>query len=148
REAPVARETAGPGYVLPDDLRAPAGAVRITRENAGLLEPHFADWFAHQDDPLHYLDSRSPVVASVEDDVAASLRMCARLASPGIEAGLETAEPYRRRGHAVRAVAGWAQAVREAGSVALYSTDWSNVASQAVAARLGARRYGADFSLR
>src|SRR5690606_3126796 len=85
REAPVARETAGPGYVLPDDLRAPAGAVRITRENAGLLEPHFADWFAHQGDPLHYLDSRSPVVASVEDGVAASLCMCARLASPGIE---------------------------------------------------------------
>jgi predicted GNAT family acetyltransferase len=58
---------------------------------------------------------------------------------------VETLPEYRRRGFAVSAVAGWARAVRSSGAMPFYSTSWDNVASQAVAARLGASLAGVDF---
>ncbi|MQA00468.1 MAG: GNAT family N-acetyltransferase [Dehalococcoidia bacterium] len=146
-DGPLRAETSGPGYVLPDDLAAPDGTALIERGNADLLAPHFQGWLSDGEDTLRYLEARSPVCVSLEDGAAVSVCMSARLRSAGIEASLETAEPYRRRGHALRAVAAWAAAIRVCGSTPLYSTSWDNLASQAVAARLGARQYGADFSL-
>jgi predicted GNAT family acetyltransferase len=60
---------------------------------------------------------------------------------------VETLEGYRGRGHAPAAVAAWARAVRATGRIPLYSTSWDNLASQAVARKLGLIPYGADFSL-
>jgi predicted GNAT family acetyltransferase len=62
-------------------------------------------------------------------------------------AGLETLEEYRRRGHAVAVVAGWARAVRAMGRIPLYGTTWDNIASQGVARKLGLVRYGTELSL-
>jgi len=64
------------------------------------------------------------------------------------EAGVETLPGFRGRGFAARAVAAWAGAVAGAGLLPLYSSDWSNRASLALAARLGLIRYGVDLHLR
>lgn len=63
------------------------------------------------------------------------------------EAGVETQEPARERGHARRVVAAWAAQVRAAGLRPLYSTWWENSASLALAASLGAVAYAEDFHL-
>ncbi len=60
---------------------------------------------------------------------------------------METAEGYRGRGYAQAATAIWAEALRREGRLPLYSTSWDNLASQRVAAGLGALQYGVDFSL-
>jgi predicted GNAT family acetyltransferase len=73
--------------------------------------------------------------------------MSARLAPRADEAGLETMLAYRRRGFGVTVTAAWAGIVQAEGRLALYSTSWDNAASQAVAARLGGRQYGEDFSI-
>ena len=66
--------------------------------------------------------------------------------SPAVHcAGVETHLDFRRRGHAADAVAGWAFAVRALGAAPFYSTSWDNLASQAVAARLGFRLAALDF---
>ncbi len=62
-------------------------------------------------------------------------------------AGIETLEAYRGRGYATAVVAGWAYAIRATDRIPLYSTSWDNLASQAVAHRLGLVQYGTDLSL-
>ncbi|MGH2617528.1 MAG: GNAT family N-acetyltransferase, partial [Thermomicrobiales bacterium] len=41
----------------------------------------------------------------------------------------------------------WAQAVRQEGRIPLYSTSWENLASQAVARKLGLVLYGVDLDI-
>ena len=65
---------------------------------------------------------------------------------PGFGIGaVHTVPEFRRRGYALAAVAGWAQAVRACGATPFYSTSWDNLASQRVAQRLGGQLVGADF---
>jgi RimJ/RimL family protein N-acetyltransferase len=61
---------------------------------------------------------------------------------------VETAEAYRGRGYARKATAVWASALRRDGMLPLYSTSWDNIASQRVAASLGAVRYATNFNIR
>jgi hypothetical protein len=63
------------------------------------------------------------------------------------EAGVETATRFRGREFAPRVTAAWALAVRVLGRTPLYSTDWSNAASLAVARKLGLEAYAADWSV-
>jgi predicted GNAT family acetyltransferase len=114
-------------------------------------------------------DALGPCMVMVEDGVAVSICACARLTADAAEAGLETHERYRGRGHAANVVAAWARAIRDSGRIPLYSTDWDNHASRAirdsgriplystdwdnhasraVARKLGLFTYGSDFSLR
>jgi hypothetical protein len=66
---------------------------------------------------------------------------------PGIaaEAGVETRGLERGQGHAARVVSAWASAMRQAGVEPLYSTEWSNAASRAVARKLGLVPNGEDL---
>ena len=138
--APVERTDAGPAFVLRAPKTVPRGVTRISMENASLLERYFA-W------AIRYLDVYSPICAVVEDVFAVAVCFSAREPSPGAEAGVFTAEEYRRRGYAQRAVAAWARGVLEAGRVPLYSTSWRNTASRRIAERLGGELYAVDFSL-
>jgi RimJ/RimL family protein N-acetyltransferase len=142
RHAPITEEWRGPAFWLSETTLEPRDAVLVTEANAHVLERHFP-W---------KLTSRNSfktgvLTASLERGDAVSICFCARLTQRAAEAGVETVESARGRGHAVAAVAVWAQAVRARGLMALYSTDWDNLASRSVARKLGAVLYGEDWSL-
>jgi RimJ/RimL family protein N-acetyltransferase len=130
---------AGPTFYLPE-LQPPEDAVTITPENLTLLETHFPY-------TLSTYTELAPVVVRVVDGEAVAVCYSARITARCAEAGVHTVEAYRGRGYAVQVVRGWAAAISASGRLPLYSTWWENSASQAVAARLGAVPYGADFSI-
>jgi RimJ/RimL family protein N-acetyltransferase len=111
----------------------------ISEANQALLEPWFMDWLP--------VDPEQIYAAVVEEQAAVTICFCSRLTDRAAEAGIETAAPFRRRGYAAAAAAGWAAEVRRRGRVALYSTSWDNLASQGVARKLGMRLYGEDWSI-
>lgn len=142
RHAPITEKWRGPAYWLPETGIEPRDAVIVTEENAHVLERHFP-W---------KLTSRNSfttgvLTASLEGGDAVSICYCAQLTEHASEAGVDTVEVARGRGHASAAVALWARAIRARGLQALYSTSWENVASRAVARKLGAVLYGEDWSV-
>jgi RimJ/RimL family protein N-acetyltransferase len=137
----IPQSRAGPAYVFPEALPLPPRVVRITEENSHFLGEAFA-WLQAE------RSAWEPAVAAVIEARAVSVCFSSRMTERAAEAGVETLEPFRGQGHASRAVAAWAIAIREMGRVPLYSTSWDNLASQGVARRLGLRLYGVDFSLK
>jgi RimJ/RimL family protein N-acetyltransferase len=138
--APVQRTEAGPAYCFPREIIEPSDVVPVTDENAEILRPHLESW----------LDSTAPgllTMVVVEDGRAVAVCSSVRITDVAREAGVETAPGFRGRGHAARAVAAWALAVRRMGAIPLYSTSWSNAASQAVAGKLGLRMFGTDLHI-
>ena len=135
RDSPVVRIWSGPAYCI--DVDALPAAPLAARANADLLRT-FPDW---RDE----VDERQPFIVSVEDGAAVALCCSVRITATAHAAGVETLPAARRRGMASQAVAAWARAVDDLGALALYSTSWDNVASQAVARRLGMKLIGVDF---
>ena len=138
-QAPIEEEYRGPAYRVPDSAQRPAGVVLIAEANQLLLEPWFMD--------LLPVEPEQTIAAVVEAGAAVAVCFCSRLTGRAAEAGVETMAGFRRRGYAAAAVAGWAAEMRRRGRVALYSTSWSNLASQGVARKLGMRLYGEDWSI-
>ncbi len=136
--APVEHEHRGPAYVLPGDLRSGPRAVPVT--DPSLLHPELAPWGPE-------LELRRPCFGVLDGGLVVSVCCCARTTAEAAEAGVETATAFRGRGMAARAVAAWAEAVTASGRVAFYSTSRENLASQAVARKLGAFEFGEDWSL-
>jgi hypothetical protein len=132
---------AGAAFRFPEIILPPEQVVKISPANSILLVRGFGPAAGE-------LQGRFPWFAVVEDGVAVSVCFSARITTRVAEAGVQTLEPFRGRGYAARAVAGWARAVRERGRIPLYSTSWENTASRAVARKLGLILYGADFSIR
>lgn len=114
--------------------------VLVTADNANLLQENFPY-------TMSKLEERSPVVVMVVDGDTAAACYSARNTPQVAEAGVNTLEAYRGRGYAVDIVCGWAAAVRASGRLPLYSTSWSNTSSQAVARKLGAVQYAAEFHI-
>ena len=83
----------------------------------------------------------------VVDGRVVSACRCARRTEDAAEAGVDTDDGYRSRGYATSVVGTWADAVRATGRLPLYSTSWSNQASQRVAMRLDAVAFAIDWSL-
>ncbi len=129
----------GPAFEFPARLEAPVG-VRLI-DASEMLQRHFRGWTSAE------MPGRTPMAAILEDGQAVSLCACARRTDEAAEASLETAVRYRGRGLAERVTAAWAIAVRESGRMPLYSTSWENVASRAVARKLGLSIYAASWSL-
>jgi GNAT superfamily N-acetyltransferase len=139
--APVAEgDEGGPAFCFPEVIAEPAGVVAVTAANAEVLRRWLPAW-------LPDVATGLPIRAAMVDGAAVAICACARLPGEATEAGLETHPAFRGRGHAARATAAWARAVRERGILPLYSTGFSNAASQRVAAKLGLRQYGASISL-
>jgi len=137
-QAPVERVWAGPTYAFAGEVHPSISPIAIGSDNADLLHGGFGDW-------LLDVPHRQPFVAIVEGGRAVSLCCSVRI-SPTVHcAGVKTLASYRRRGHAVNAVAGWAAAVRALEAAPFYSTSWDNEASQGVAVRLGLSLAGVDF---
>jgi len=133
----------GPAYRFPDELPLQATVTRLTRSNVHLLR--LMSW--DLDETVREFEKYEPFMAVIEDGAAVSLCHGARLTDQAAEAGVETLEAYRGRGYATAVVAGWAYAIRATDRIPLYSTSWDNLASQAVAHRLGLVQYGTDLSL-
>jgi RimJ/RimL family protein N-acetyltransferase len=138
--APVERVWTGPAYALPAHATpvAHASVVAIDASNADLLRGGFEAWL---DDVPH----RRPFLAVLDGGRAVALCASVRISAAAHEAGVETLPAFRGRGYAVAAVAAWAEAVRRAGALPLYSTSSDNLASRRVAAKLAAREIGSDF---
>jgi len=137
---PVERVWAGPTYWIPEGMVPTVQPIGIDETNADLLSGGLEDWL--QDVP-----HRQPFMGLIEDGHVVSVCSSVRVTEAAHEAGVETIPLYRRKGHALNAVAGWANAVREMGAIPLYSTSWDNIASQNVAARLSMSIIGVDFHI-
>jgi len=144
RDAPIEATYHGPAFRFPElgSLpRAGGDVVAITPDRAELLEPHFSSF-------LPTFPRGAPYVALVEDGAAVAICHSATGRGPAVEAGVETAPGWRRRGHASRVVAGWARAITDEERLPLYSTWWDNPASRGVARRLGLIPFGSDLHFR
>jgi RimJ/RimL family protein N-acetyltransferase len=140
-DAPLQQTWSGPAYRLPETLPDAPDVVRITPDNAALLKAHLAAWSG--DDVVHC----QPMLATVVDGHAVAICGSVRITPSAHEAGVETVPDFRCRGYARQAVAAWARAVRDLDRLPLYSTSWQNLGSRALAASLGAVRYGSDISI-
>ena len=136
----IERIEVGPAYSFPEVLSPPAQVLRLTDESSEVLEEEFA-WLRTE------RAACEPALAVVIEGRAVSVGFSSRVTGRAAEAGVNTLEAFRCRGHASQVVAAWAMAVREMGRVPLYSTSWDNLASQGVARRLGLRLYGVDLSV-
>lgn len=130
----------GPAFVFPDVLEASSEVVVVNDER--LLERHFRGWQRGE-----IAAGRAPVVGLVEEGYPVSICFCARRSAIAAAAGLETAAPFRGHGFAGQVVAAWALAVRATGRTPLYSTAWTNVASLAVARKLGLTPYATFWNI-
>ena len=130
----------GPLFEFPAELAAPDGIVEIRSERE--LATNFHGWVHGE-----ISDGRAPVMAVVEAGAPVSICFCARRARGSAEAGVDTAERFRKRGYAVRTIAAWALALRARKMTPLYSTSWSNDASLAVARKLGLVTYGSTWTM-
>ncbi|MFM1654181.1 GNAT family N-acetyltransferase [Brevibacillus sp. B_LB10_24] len=138
KDRPLDRVYLGPAYVFPDLRGRSTQAVRITHKNIELLRQYFSDFV---DDVTH----GQPVFAIVQNQVAVSLCCSARNSSIAAEASLHTARDFRGNGYGMEVSTAWAAEIQNQGRIALYSTAWNNLASQAVAKKLNLRQYGIDL---
>lgn len=137
---PIAWEHRGPAFWAAHPLPPAPNTLLITDTNADAL----GRWFPRLQAEL---EARQPIAAWIEDGDAVAVCYCARRTQRVAEAGLETAEPFRRRGYAAAVVQRWVAEVQAQGRLALYSATWENVASRSLAAKLGFVCYGEDWSV-
>jgi hypothetical protein len=130
----------GPAFIFPDALDTTSDVVAVHDERT--LECNFRGWKVGE-----IAAGRAPVMAIAEDGYPVSICFCARRSDVAAAAGLETAASFRGRGLAPRVVAAWARAVRATGRAPLYSAAWTNLASLAVARKLGLVPYATFWSV-
>ena len=141
QQTPVTATSLGPAWRFPEPLPDPhPDIVRITPENDTVVRDVFPRLAAD-------LPWSQPCVAILRDGRLASICFSSRNTPEAAEAGLETLEPFRGHGYAPAVATAWAHAVRAEGRIPLYSTDWDNLASRAVARKLGLVLYGADLTV-
>ena len=135
----------GPAYRFPVTMALPVtGEVtRISRGNLQLLRRVVPDLDALDRD----FDVVEPWMAVVQDGVAVATCYSCRISERVAQARVDTAPPFRGRGYAPAMVAAWAREVRATGRVPLYGTTWDNLASQAVARKLGLALFGVSLAL-
>jgi len=133
----------GPAFHFPEVLPKLGGVLRLGPQD----QPEVAEAFPRLSDPRG-ATGRAPWWAVRVDGALACVAYCATGAGPAVEVGVDTREGFRGRGFAARAVAAWAREIRAVGRTPLYSTAWSNVASRAVARKLGLIVYASNYHLR
>ena len=148
RSGPVTKVWGGPAFRFGTDIADDqthdgtdgSSVVLVTDENVDVLRPLLPAWV-----PDVHLSP--PLMALVLDGQAVSVCGSVRITAYVHEAGVDTAAAFRGRGYAPRVVTAWARAVSALGAEPLYSTGWQNVASRAVARKLGLVLYGTDLSI-
>lgn len=138
--APFTTIGQGPAWRFPESIPEPQGVIAIGPENVDLLRAHFPYTAEH-------LAAREPCFAVIERGHAVSVCYSARVSPLVTEAGVDTIEAFRGRGYAGNVVAAWARSLRAASRIPLYSASGDNMASRAVARKLGLVMYGIDLSI-
>jgi hypothetical protein len=128
----------GPVFWFASKLEVRGTAIPVSSINEYLLCDDLSSW---SPDVPH----QQPMMVVVEDGKAISVCASVRKSATAHAAGVETSAAYRGRGHAIDAVVGWVMAVQEMGLIALYSTSWTNLASQRLAVRSGAAQLGEEL---
>lgn len=134
---PITNECTGLAFRFPNVIARPAGVVQLTGANRNLVRRTFP-WL-YED-----LEDWAPCWVVVEGGAAVSVCFTSRLGTNAAEAGVETLPAFRHCGYAAATSAAWGTTVREQSHIPLYSTALENVASQAVARRLGLVQFGVD----
>lgn len=130
----------GPAFTFPASL-VPSPEVALVDDEA-LLQRHFSGWRQGEID-----GGRFPVLAIRENGHPISICFSARSSDLAAEAGVETAPHWRGRGLGAMVTAAWAVAILASGRTPLYSTEWSNTASLALARNLRLRSFAQDWSI-
>jgi RimJ/RimL family protein N-acetyltransferase len=139
-DAPLEEISSGPAYWFTEYRVSSKPLVTVTGNKANILRGGFEKL-------VEELPNWQPFVALVEDGQAVSVCRSVRLTSEAHEAGVETLPDFRGRGSAQEVTSEWARQVQTLGVIPLYSTSWENIASQAVARKLGLKCYGTDFHI-
>ena len=140
RSAPVEKQWSGPAFSFPQELPTTTRTVRVTDENATILDALLKPWRPD-------VQLSQPLIALAVDGHAVAICGSVRITADAHEAGVETAPSHRGHGYAAPVVTAWARAVRDLGVEPLYSTSWQNEASRSVARKLGLIRFGNDLHL-
>jgi GNAT superfamily N-acetyltransferase len=140
KHGPVKRVSTGPAYHFTENIAPSGRPVAIVEKDAERLQDGFVELVSE-------LPAWQPFVVIIEGDRAVSVCRSVRITHEAHEAGVETLPEFRGKGYAKDVAAEWAQRVRAAGAIPLYSTSWENKASQAVARKLRLECYGVDFQV-
>jgi len=130
----------GPAFRFRDQLAPVAGPIELLRDPRGARVVPELDWIRDVEPAAHPL-----AVARNSSGEVVSICHSACGTARAAEAGAETALGYRGRGFAGAVVLAWAAALLAEGRLPLYSTQWSNHASRAVARKLGLIMYAEDY---
>ncbi|WP_053644675.1 GNAT family N-acetyltransferase [Streptomyces sp. XY431] len=141
---PVTDTFVGPAFAVLDPLASP----ELPGLRFEVCGPDRAEVFrADFPEVTATLAERQPTVAAFDGDRPVGVCCSARVGRWACEAGTETLPEYRGRGIASALVARWAEQVEATGRTALYSTEWDNHSSLAVARRLGLPLYAVNINL-
>ena len=144
RSAPAqdAKEYRGPIFLFPDVLPPAKGKAEILRDSSTVVTVPELDWIR----TTYVTPDKHPLaVARNSSGEVVSICHSSRSTVEAAAAGVETAREYRGQGLAGEIVLAWAKAVRAQGRVPIYSTQWTNHASRAVARKLGLIIWGEDY---
>ncbi len=140
RWSPVRSIFAGSVYRFGEDP-PDSESVVLGPNDARLLQAEMPEW-------VEPLGRGTPMVGVLLGGRVISVCASVRTSSTLHCAGVETAPRHRGQGYAARSVAGWARLVRDRGVEPSFETTFENLASQAVAARLGLRPIASALSVR
>mgnify|MGYP000885809242 CR=1 FL=1 len=152
-EAPVERIDEGIVWVFPEHLtfEHPARLVASGTPDGDRLLARLAECGMPQ--PLVAAGFKdvgelwAPWCLALDGDEIAALAFTVGLRPASAEVGVYTLAPYRGRGLAAAATAGWSRLPALRGKTLFYATSRENVSSQRVVARLGLRFLGTSVAL-
>jgi hypothetical protein len=127
----------GPAYRFPADIPSLSGVTRLTEGNRDLARETFA-WLHRE------VADWQPCFVVIVDGAVVSACYSSRIGPRAAEAGVDTLAEFRGRGYAAAVTAAWGSEIRAIGRIPIYSTGWTNLASQGVARRVGLEQFGAD----
>jgi GNAT superfamily N-acetyltransferase len=131
---------AGPLYAAREPPAFEPQAIAIGAHNADLLLGGLDEWRPD-------VAAGLPMFAATQGGRAVSICATVKATSVAHAAGVETLPAYRGQGLAAHAVAAWGHAVQALGATPFYGTSFDNLASQAVARRLGLELIASEFSV-
>lgn len=131
---------AGPAFRCEHAALAPSGdTVLVTSAHLELVKPF----------PYLYknYEQLSPCLVRIVDGETVAVCRTVRRFRTYVECGVDTLRGYEGRGYGTAVVRDWCVAVLQRGLVPLYSTQWQNLASRAVARKLKMTQYATDISI-